>query len=333
MTLYGFIDVRFEQADKPIAIRMPDLSEKDGCQTLGCVGIDDASGRKGTFARTGGERHSVARQSVIPFRMVFRRPPEMDVRPAWMDCTGTAQVSEMNRFDWNAKGFADGVDVLEERVVLDAQDLWTFFLHLLSFLSRAFGKTERDCQKSGLFPCPSLRLLGTALYENTERGSRCVRALLARVVHTKLSKDSSETTLMQKADVVAGWCWVSGGPVGRGLGKAPDRRGKGKDTAWGAGASSGFGGDLNRERREKVAGACAPPCAAPACGCSRLRKKPLRARVAGSGPCRATRGLRPLRANRPPAPQITRVAECAAPRHAAATPFFNYGAIDGLSIS
>lgn len=64
--------------------------------------------------------------------------------------------------------------------------------------------------------------------KKTRKEARALgRVLLARVALREVSQVSRQRLLMQKADVVAGWCWVAGGPVGRGCGNTPDRRDKG----------------------------------------------------------------------------------------------------------
>lgn len=79
-----------------------------------------------------------------------------------------------------------------------------------SFLSSAFARRKETTQKSGLFPCPCCRLVRMALIENTGRGPRAYARSLLHVSFNRIFSRFATNDDLQKAEVVAGCCWVAG---------------------------------------------------------------------------------------------------------------------------
>ena len=81
----------------------------------------------------------------------------------------------------------------------------SLLVHVCPFF--AFAKAERDSQKSGLFPCPSCRLLEWPLWKHGKRSARFTR-VLSCTCRPRIFPGFARNDYLQKA---IGWFGVLGG--------------------------------------------------------------------------------------------------------------------------
>lgn len=88
---------------------------------------------------------------------------------------------------------------------------------MVSFLSLAFGRAERDESKKRPLSISLGRARRKAQYENTERGPRASRAFsLARAAHTNFPTIRPRRRLAESSWLVLGVSWWRGSPGARG---------------------------------------------------------------------------------------------------------------------